>query len=254
MAKCFMTWITAQLHHTEHVHNTAICKNTTWCPRSYIPCMYAPPYDWCMWLKWIWSAENQYFTERPIHNLFDWYSFFSQNERDGISNHRRPGRLLNRLFRRRPQKTPNLRITGLCEGNPLLADEWPVDSPSKGPLTWKKNGAEPRLESFYLPFVAGIDLPHQGVADSYNPTFVAGIDLPHQGVVDSYSLVHPGVRDKHRMSEIDLSQPGHETAFWWRHNGPVTSQLTDPFKWPNYPLESIGIYVHITHKAINPWH
>ena len=76
------------------------------------------------------------------------------------------------------------------------------------------DSAEPRLESFY-------------------PPFVAGIDLPHQGVVDSYSLVHPGVRDKRRVSEIDLSQPRHETAFWWRHNGPVTSQLTDPNKWPN---------------------
>ena len=26
-------------------------------------------------------------------------------------------------------------------------------------------------------------------------------------------LVHPGVRDKRRVSEIDLSQPSHETAF-----------------------------------------
>ena len=31
------------------------------------------------------------------------------------------------------------------------------------------NSAEPRLESFYPPFVAGIDLTHQGVVDSYNP-------------------------------------------------------------------------------------
>ena len=46
-------------------------------------------------------------------------------------------------------------------------------------------------------------------------------------------LVHPGVRDKRRVSEIDLFQPRHETAFWWRHNGPVTSQLTDLIKWPN---------------------
>ena len=30
------------------------------------------------------------------------------------------------------------------------------------------DSAEPRLESFYHPFVAGIDLPHQGVVDSYN--------------------------------------------------------------------------------------
>ena len=28
--------------------------------------------------------------------------------------------------------------------------------------------AEACLESFYPPFVAGIDLPHQGVVDSYN--------------------------------------------------------------------------------------
>ena len=30
------------------------------------------------------------------------------------------------------------------------------------------DSAEPRLESFYPPFVADIDLPHQGVLDSYN--------------------------------------------------------------------------------------
>ena len=93
------------------------------------------------------------------------------------------------------------------------------------------DSAEPRLESFY-------------------PPFVAGIDLPHQGVVDSYSLVHPGVRDMRRESEIDLSQPRHETAFWWRHNGPVTSQLTDRIKWANYPLELITIYVHINTQVV----
>ena len=30
------------------------------------------------------------------------------------------------------------------------------------------DSVEPRLESFYPPFVADIDLPHQGVVDSYN--------------------------------------------------------------------------------------
>ena len=30
------------------------------------------------------------------------------------------------------------------------------------------DSAEPRLESFYHPFIAGIDLPHQGVVHSYN--------------------------------------------------------------------------------------
>ena len=34
------------------------------------------------------------------------------------------------------------------------------------------DSAEPCLESFYPPFVAGIDLPHQGVVDSYNPAYL----------------------------------------------------------------------------------
>ena len=68
-------------------------------------------------------------------------------------------------------------------------------------------------------------------------------------VVRLSCLEHPGVRDKSRVSEINLSQPRHETAFWWHHNGPVTSQSTDPIKWPTDPLELIRIYVHInTHN------
>ena len=55
------------------------------------------------------------------------------NERDGLSNHRRRGCLLNRLFRRRSQKTSKLRVTGLCEG----IQRWPVNSPHKGPVTRK---------------------------------------------------------------------------------------------------------------------
>ena len=31
------------------------------------------------------------------------------------------------------------------------------------------DSAEPRLESVYPPFVAGMDLPHQDVVDSYDP-------------------------------------------------------------------------------------
>ena len=32
--------------------------------------------------------------------------------------------------------------------------------------------------------------------------------------LESFCLEHPNVRDKRRVSEIDLSQPRHETAFW----------------------------------------
>ena len=68
--------------------------------------------------------------------------------------------------------------------------------------------------------------------------------------IDQISMSHtPGVRDKRRVSEIDLSQPMHETAFWWCYNGSVTSQLTDWIKRPNYPSELITIYEHInTHN------
>ena len=44
------------------------------------------------------------------------------NESDGVSNHRRLGCLLKRLFRRRrSKKTSKLRLTGLCEGTPPIA-------------------------------------------------------------------------------------------------------------------------------------
>ena len=74
------------------------------------------------------------------------------------------------------------------------------------------DSAEPCLESFY-------------------PPWVAGIDLPHQGVVDSYSLIHQGVGDKCWVSGIDWSQPRHEAAFWWHHKGTMMSQLTILIKW-----------------------
>ena len=48
------------------------------------------------------------------------------NEPDGISNHRRPDCLLNRLFMRRLKETSKL-----CEGNL----PWPVNFPHKGPVT-----------------------------------------------------------------------------------------------------------------------
>ena len=47
------------------------------------------------------------------------------NERDGVWNHRRYDYLLNRLFRRRPTKTPKLRVTGLCGGNPPVTSGFP---------------------------------------------------------------------------------------------------------------------------------
>ena len=47
-----------------------------------------------------------------------WPLQWRHNERHGASNHQHLDCLLNRLFRRTLKKTPKLRVTGLCEGNP----------------------------------------------------------------------------------------------------------------------------------------
>ena len=55
------------------------------------------------------------------------------NERGGVSNHRRRDCFPNHMFKRRSKKTPKLRVTGLCEGNPPVAGGFP----HKGPVTRK---------------------------------------------------------------------------------------------------------------------
>ena len=52
------------------------------------------------------------------------------DERYSLSNHQHHDCLLNRLFRRRSKKTSKLRVTGLCEGNSPLTDEFPVQRAS----------------------------------------------------------------------------------------------------------------------------
>ena len=57
------------------------------------------------------------------------------NERDGVSNHQPHDCLLNRLFRRRSKKTTKLRVTGLCEGNSPVTDEFPAQRASNAFFT-----------------------------------------------------------------------------------------------------------------------
>ena len=52
------------------------------------------------------------------------------NGRDSVSNHQRHDCLLNRLFRRRSQKTSKLRVTGLCAGNSPVPGEYPAQRAS----------------------------------------------------------------------------------------------------------------------------
>ena len=57
----------------------------------------------------------------------------------------------------------------------------------------------PRMDSFYPPFVAGIDLPHQGVVDSYNPTAAAG-DITERECVELH---------RQRAAQLVLSGAGN---------------------------------------------
>ena len=59
------------------------------------------------------------------------------NEHGGISNHQPYECLLNRLFRRRSNEIPKLRVTGLCAGNSPVIHWWLVNYPHWGPVAWK---------------------------------------------------------------------------------------------------------------------
>ena len=52
------------------------------------------------------------------------------NEHGWVSNHRRIDYLLKRWFRQRSKKTSKLRVTGLCEGNSPVTDEFPTQGAS----------------------------------------------------------------------------------------------------------------------------
>ena len=74
-------------------------------------------------------------------SLFGTTLQWRHNERDGVSNHRCLGCLLNRLFRCRSKKTSKLRVTGLCEGNSPVTGEFPAvtgEFPAQKPVTWNK--------------------------------------------------------------------------------------------------------------------
>ena len=84
------------------------------------------------------------------------------------------------------------------------------------------DSAEPRLESFYPPWVAGIDLPHQGVVDSYNLSLTRSISW----------LLMPWL----------LISPGHQQPwFWLCRIGRLLSYLRKDFKY-------------LRHINVEKWH
>ena len=55
-----------------------------------------------------------------------WSLQWRHNGHDGVSNHQPYDCLLNRLFRRRSNKTSKPCVTGLCEGNSEVTGEFPA--------------------------------------------------------------------------------------------------------------------------------
>ena len=74
-------------------------------------------------------TTDRVFSVRMLTHPLQW----RHNDHCGVSNHQPHGCLLNRLFRQISKKTSKLRVTGLCVGN----SPGPVNSPHKGPVTWK---------------------------------------------------------------------------------------------------------------------
>ena len=73
------------------------------------------PVIWdCMTLTWLYFDALQW----------------RHNERLGVSNHQPHDSLFNRLFRRRSEKTPKLRVTGLCGGKSPVTGEFPAQRAS----------------------------------------------------------------------------------------------------------------------------
>ena len=61
-----------------------------------------------------------------LHSILQW----RHNGHNSVSNHQPHDCLLNRLFRRRSQKTSKLRVTGLCAGNSPGTGEFPAQMAS----------------------------------------------------------------------------------------------------------------------------
>ena len=92
------------------------------------------PYTWSRTILWFFCFENIWIVNQIIllHFKFNFGSSLQwrQYGRTGVSNHQPRHCLLNRIFRRRSNKTSKLRVTGLCVGNSLVTDESPAQMAS----------------------------------------------------------------------------------------------------------------------------
>ena len=93
----------------------------------------------CWVLKWFW-----YQLIFPISTMIFLLAIeplrWRHNGGDSVSNHQPHHCLLNRLFRRRSNKTSKLRVTGLCAGNSPGRGEFPAQMASNAENVSNANG------------------------------------------------------------------------------------------------------------------
>ena len=82
--------------------------------------------DLCSRLSMTSTSDCCYLCSSCLDDALQW----RYNERDGVSNHRRLDCWLNRLFKRRSNKTSQLHVTCLCDGNLPVTSIFPVPRPS----------------------------------------------------------------------------------------------------------------------------
>ena len=71
------------------------------------------------------------------------------NEWDRVSHHQPHHCLLNRLFRRKSEKTSKLRVTGLCAGNSSVTGEFPAQMASNAETVstwWRHHDTRSRIQ------------------------------------------------------------------------------------------------------------
>ena len=96
-----------------------------------------------------WDIHSMLLANSPPISSAYWISNINMslqgrnNERDGVSNHRRLDCLLSRLFRCRSMKTSKLRVTGLCAENSPSTGEFPAQMASNAEnvsIGWRHHG------------------------------------------------------------------------------------------------------------------
>ena len=83
----------------------------------------------------VWIIENCHFAQAHISQqiYLPHYNDFIK-EHDGVSNYQPHDCLLDRLFRRRSQKTSKLRVTGISAGNSPATGEFPAQMASNAEI------------------------------------------------------------------------------------------------------------------------